>query len=110
MPLCTTINDCIGQWRSQDTEVSRAQGLHATRGSTQRRVAPIIPRKPQQKSFTFIFSYQDGLSWHLGTSHCKQPMLSKVSWRAWQCDLPQAARLELNQSIIQDLMEWNHGK
>jgi len=55
----------------------------------------------------YFFSYQDGLLWHLRTLHCKQSLLSKVSWRAWHCDLPQAARLKLDQLIIQDFMEWN---
>jgi len=39
--------------------------------------------------FAFIFqlpgSWQDGLSWHLRASHCKQFLFSKVSWRAWHC-------------------------
>jgi len=61
----------------------------------------------REKFLPSFFSYQDGLSWHLCTSHCKQSLLSKVSWRAWHCDSPQAARLELDRLIIQDLVEWN---
>ena len=51
------------QWRSQDTEVARAQELQAAEGSALRRVASIIPREARKKSISHsFFSYQDGLS------------------------------------------------
>ena len=68
--LRSSFFDCLSyldnQWHGQDTEVARAQDLHAA----------------ETPSF---FSYQDWLSWHLCASHCKQSLLGKVSWRAWHC-------------------------
>ena len=98
------------QWRSQDTEVALAQGLHAAEGSAygiEARSADHSARSAEKKISPSFFSYQDGLSWHLRTSHCKQSLLSKVGWRVWHCDSPQAVRLELDRSTVQDLVEWN---
>ena len=35
---------------------------------------PISPREARKNFFAFIFSYQDGLSWHLRALHCKFQM------------------------------------
>jgi len=58
--------------------IARILKLPRHRGCTLSREA----RKNFSPSF---FSYQDGLLWHLRTLHCKQPLLIKVSWRAWHC-------------------------
>jgi len=63
------------QWRSQDTEVARAQRLHAAEGSVQRRVycrAFRAKRRKKKKFSPSFFTYQDGLLWHFCASHCKQ--------------------------------------
>ena len=64
------------QWRSQDTEVTRAQELHAAKGSAQRGVASITLREARKKFFAFIFQLR---GWDLRASHCRQSLLSKVS-------------------------------
>ena len=65
--VCSLTTSKLKQWRSQDTEVARAQELQAAEGSALRRVVLIIPRKARKRNFAFIFQLP---GWALVTPLC----------------------------------------
>ena len=69
----TSYNIPHTQWRSQDTEFTRAQSNCTLPKAVDRGVQG---RSVHAKRGRKIFSYQDGLSQHIRALHCKSSLLS----------------------------------